>query len=253
MLERCSYQKAKKKVGGCALNENIFISGETIDLCAPLDTDFETWASWFNDRSVTRFLDQGRFPNTTDEQKSFYASAKASGRLVLLVKSKEHELLGVVNLSNINYARLTCEVAYVCPVKSKSARYAALEALAFITQHAFDNLNMCVVSAGHAYPGLISWIRKTETLGYKTNGFFPQNGFNGSSIYDAVWTSVTRERYQSLIRRRGGVLWPGGANMEKIMLALRDLPPLSEIIASKVMLAHMEHDKLMEKIDGNES
>jgi hypothetical protein len=213
-----------------------------------LDTDFKPWASWFNDRSVTRFIDQGRFPNTVEGQKSFYATAVEEGRLILLIKSKNKKLLGVINLSNINYQRLTCEVAYVCPVKSKTARYAPLEALALITQHAFDNLNMCVVSAGHAYPGLMSWIKKTETVGYKTNGFFPQNGSNGSTLFDAVWTSITRKRYHSLVQRRGGKLWPGEAVIAKIMIALQDSTPLSEIVASQIKSAHLEHDKLMENI-----
>ena len=38
----------------------IFISGESINLCAPVEEDFEQWASWFNSQEKTKFLAQGK-------------------------------------------------------------------------------------------------------------------------------------------------------------------------------------------------
>ena len=49
----------------------IFIQGETMDLCVPNEKAVleDGWGSWFNDPKTTRYIDQGIFPNTTEDQK----------------------------------------------------------------------------------------------------------------------------------------------------------------------------------------
>lgn len=231
--------------------KNILISGEKVDLCAPEEQDFSVWASWFNDQKITKFLEQGVFPNSEMQQKEFYKSASKDGRFLSLVKSKNNELLGVISLSNLNYKRCTCEVAYVCPVKSAKVRFSALEALSLVTQHAFDYLNMRLIYASHAYPGLINWIQKTEILGYKTNGLMPFGFKKGSLITDSVRVSITRQRYETLKQRRQGYLWPGEATVVKILDKLKLHPPLSELVTSKIKFIHQEHDSLLKKLESD--
>ncbi len=49
---------------------DVFIKGELIDLCIPTAEFAATsnWYNWFNDPKTTRFLEQGIFPNTAEEQ-----------------------------------------------------------------------------------------------------------------------------------------------------------------------------------------
>jgi len=44
----------------------IFIEGKTINLCVPTPeyAQESDWYNWFNDKTITRFLVQGIFPNT---------------------------------------------------------------------------------------------------------------------------------------------------------------------------------------------
>lgn len=82
---------------------HVFILGEKINLCISENEVFEKWANWFNDQKITRFLDQGNFPNTIKQQREFYHHAVKSGRFLTLIKTKDNELLGVISISETNH------------------------------------------------------------------------------------------------------------------------------------------------------
>lgn len=227
----------------------IFLSGETIDLCVPQEEDFTEWASWFNDQKITQFLQQGRFPNTVKDQRNFYESATRAGRFVTLIKSKEGELLGVFSLSEIDIERKNCQVSYVCPKRTNSSLLAPLEALALGTEHAFLRLGMERVSAGHAFPGLLKWIQKTEILGYQAEGIVFYGFSHGTVIADVVRTSVTKKQFITLYERRGKRLWPGEGKARRMIAALRKNESLAEKISTSIHAIHREHDQIMEQIE----
>lgn len=228
---------------------NVFLSGEKINLCIPEDCDFEQWAGWFNDQTITRFLVQGKFPNTIGEQRAFYDREVKSGRFLTLIKTKDNELLGVISLSEISFDRKACQVAYVCPEKSSKAILAPLEALAICTQHAFLRLGMEKVWASHAFPGLLNWIRKTEVIGFKADGVFPGEFTHGLVVSDVVRTSITKDRFLELFTRRDNSLWPSEETATKIIHQLKQKESLAEKIDRSIKSFHQEHDKLLMKIE----
>jgi hypothetical protein len=228
---------------------NVFISGEKINLCVPQEEDFDTWANWFNDQEITKFLEQGKYPNTVEQQKNFYSSSIEQGRFLTLIKTKDDQLLGVISLSDINFEKRSCQVAYVCPVKSSKAVFAALEALSHCTEHAFRRFGVMQVWAGHAFPGLLSWIQKTEILGYKTDGFIPTGFTHGITVSDAVRTSITKERFSRLADRRGGHLWPGEAITNRMLMALKQSKSLAECVNLSIKNIHAQYDHMLDRIE----
>jgi len=230
---------------------NVFLSGEKIDLCVPMDDDFEQWAGWFNSQNTTQFLEQGKYPNTPDQQRLFYQQALASGRFLTLIKTKDAELLGVISLSEIDDQKSSCQIALVCPEKSKSATLAPLEAMALCTQHAFDRFGLQRVWAGHAYPGLAKWVQKREILGFKTDGVIPQSFRHGRMISDSIRTSITYDRYMLLIERRNGMLWPGEDKAKRMLAALKSQKPLAQRVDEAIKTLHREHDDLLAEIEQN--
>jgi hypothetical protein len=228
---------------------NIFLAGETIDLCVPGEEDFAEWASWFNDQNITQFLEQGKYPNTIQDQREFYESAIKTGKFLTLIKSKDAELLGVFSLSDIDLDKKSCQVAYVCPKRTGSTLLAPLEALALGTEHAFLRLGMEKVLAGHAFPGLLKWVRKTEILGYKTDGVFPRDYRHGMFVSDAVRTSITKKRFLVLYEKRGNSLWPGEDRARKMIAQLKNTLSLAEKVSLAIQSMHQEHDQLIEKIE----
>src|SRR5690606_4078972 len=198
---------------------NVFIKGDKIDICVPVDEDFPVWAGWFNDQKITEYLAQGVFPNTVQDQKEFYMSAKKSSRFITMIKSKEDKLLGVISLSGIDYEKSSCQIALVCPVKSKDAPFAALEAMALVTEHAFKRLGVRRVWAGQAFPGLEKWNQTLEIIGFKTEGFKRGGFVHGWEVSDAVLISILLEDFLKIIKRRNERLWPGDSFVKYMLNA----------------------------------
>ena len=228
---------------------NIFLAGETIDLCIPEEEDFAEWATWFNDQNITQFLEQGKYPNTVQAQREFYESAIKTGRFLTLIKSKDAELLGVFSLSEIDLENRKCQVAYVCPKRTNKTLLAPLEALALGTEHAFLRLGMEKVWAGHAFPGLLKWVQKTEILGYKTDALFSSDSRHGIKISDGIRTSITKRHFLALYEKRGESLWPGEDRARKMISELRKTKSLAEKVSMSIQSLHIEHEQLLNKIE----
>lgn len=190
-----------------------FIIGEKIDLCIPQEIDFPQWASWFNNPNVTRYLDQGLYPNTTEDQKQWYERAKQDGRLVLLVKTKNSKLLGVTSISEVNYRNRSCQISNVTPIKSKDAILAPLEARALMVKHAIENMGLEKVWASNCFPDLKAWALTYKTLGFKVEGFSYRAFVKGKTISDTIRLSLLHDDYYTLKDRRGGNIWLGEIEM----------------------------------------
>lgn len=228
---------------------NVFLVGETVDLCAPEDQDFAEWARWFNDKRTTMFLEQGKYPNTSEAQRRYYNQECEKGRFFGLIKTKDAELLGVLSLSEINFEKRQCQVSYVCPNKRKNAMFAPLEALSLGTEHAFLRLGMHRVFSAHAFPGLASWVQKTEILGYQADGVFQDAFRRGTNISDLIYTSITKQRFLRLYEERGGNLWPGEENVKKMLEIFGGEQSLGEKIDNAIRSIRLEHDQLIRRIE----
>ena len=72
----------------------IFIPGETIDLCIPTQ-EFareSNWYSWFNNPDITRYLgERGNYQNTPEKQEKFFLAEKDK-RLILIISTKKKDL-----------------------------------------------------------------------------------------------------------------------------------------------------------------
>lgn len=230
---------------------NVFIEGEKINLCVPQVEDFETWANWFNNSNHTKYLEQGKFPQTLEQQIEFYSNAQKNNRFIAHIKSKDDSLLGVVSLSEINYEKSSCQIAMVCPVKNATAPYAALEAMALSTEHAFTRFGLNRVWAGQSYPGLKKWSQNLQLIGFKTEGVIREGFVHGINVTDAIDISVTKKDFLALVERRDGRLWAGEKKMRHMALKLRKNEPLADTVSALLLAAHNDHDKILRDIESD--
>ena len=64
----------------------VFLSGETVDLCVPTRQAIaDGWADWFNNPEITRWLDQGPYPNHVEDQQAFLESIQKRSRFAVPV------------------------------------------------------------------------------------------------------------------------------------------------------------------------
>jgi RimJ/RimL family protein N-acetyltransferase len=229
------------------------IVGERVKICAVRDSDFATWASWFNSARVTTFLDHGEFPNSEMDQRQFFATARASGRFIGMVRSIASDaLLGVISLSEVNRARQSAQLSLVVPQKCDTAPLAAMEAQALVTEHALTRMGLARLWSGHAHPGLERWANRTELIGWVADGIARQAFVHGDTTSDVVQTSALKLDVDRLRSRRAGSLWCGTERMQRM---LRDdefagVPPAVELVAEAVRVVAEERWRLLERVEG---
>jgi RimJ/RimL family protein N-acetyltransferase len=229
--------------------QSVFIAGEKIDICAPEDDDYGHWAQWLNDRKITAYLAQGKFPYSTTDQRAFVAKAKQDGKFVATIKTKAGQLIGSISLSAINYEQSSCNIALICPITVKSAPLGALEAMAQVTQHAFERFGMHRVGAGQAFPQLKKWTQRLEAIGYLAEGFTRRGFVSGRVDGNSVQISITRERFDSIVARRGE-LWPGEEQAMTLLSGLGKSPSFAERLSAALERAEADHDRLLAQLDG---
>ncbi|HCS79037.1 TPA: hypothetical protein DIV55_04850 [Patescibacteria group bacterium] len=215
---------------------DIFIKGELIDLCVPTPefAQNSNWYSWFNDLQITRFLEQGLFPNTPQQQIEFLTNNPH--RLILIV-AHQQTYFGVVSLSSINFMKRTAEIAMALDKKlvKKYDRLFAIEAIARITEHGFATLGLQRISAGQ-HILLSGWQQRMELVGYRLEGIKRFGFTKGAERVDSMWIAATVEDYQKLVKLRGGSLWDSARKMAKRFQKLPKqslLPELQEFQKTK--------------------
>ncbi len=205
----------------------MFIKGEIMDLCCPTEKAIydDKWHSWFNDPKTTRFLNQGIFPNTIEDQLDYLESMrKNKGRILLLIKPKELEkIVGVASLSNIDYRHRKADFAMVLGNRNYKARYKQLigmEAKCRMIEHAFETVGLERIN-GSQVAGLSMWQRWQVLFGYRIEGIQRKAFRKGHKVYDVFITSVLLEDYLKLKKLRNGSFWPGA---ERLMQLIKLLP-----------------------------
>ena len=133
---------------------NPYAIGKLIYLRSPSlkDATETSWFEWFSDPETTRYMGDKRFwPNTAETQAEFYEEIKNSkDRLVLLICLKEtDELIGVCNLSSINWVHRHADIALVIGEKKYRKGLAAVETFTLLLDIAFNKLNLMNICAGH--------------------------------------------------------------------------------------------------------
>jgi len=180
------------------------------------------WFSWFNDLTVTQYLDQGIYPNTPESQLKYLEQAlEDTSRIMLLVRPKgASQAVGVVSLSSINYRKRKAEIAIVIGSYSKGRNLYAIEAMARMTEHAFERVGMRCILGGQTWPNLKRWQQRLELLGYRCDGILRKTAVKGYHERDGAFITCLLEDYLKIKELRNGIYWPGEEKMNELITSL---------------------------------
>jgi len=216
-------------------NLDTFIEGETINLKIP-NSDFVKNSNWYkilNSKRNTKFLEHGLFPNTLKEQISFFENSKENNRIILIIFDKKNNFIGVINLSSINFKKSSADIALILNQDKKIGSVAinflsSLEAIALVTEHAFENLGLKRIAAGQSIK-LDRWQNLMEITGYKIEGINKNKFVKGLNCENVMMISCSINDYLYLKKKRGK-LWDGSAKMLK---RVKKLPKFTALIKIK--------------------
>lgn len=223
---------------------DVFLQGETVDLCIPTE-DFSknsNWYSWFNDFEITRYLEQGIYPNTKLMQQEFFRSVSNETRLTLIISNKT-DYIGVISLSSIDRVKRKCEIAIVLNSKldRRNSSFIALESMAILTTHAFDSLGVERIEAGQ-HINLKGWQQRLELIGYRLEGIHHNKFIKGRETSDAMSIACSIRDYENIIANRGK-LWDDVRNMKN---RIKNLP--REAFSTKLQQFFEDSSEYYDKI-----
>jgi len=196
---------------GEAKMKNAFLVGKKIYLRSPdLEKDVEEgeWHQWFNDAEITKYLMHGVYPNTKEKQFQIIKNSidRTDMLLMAIVDIEKDLLLGTVSLKSIDFINRTAEIAIVIGATSYP-KWAPLEAMALMTQHGFDRLNLNKIYAGQ-HVGLWKWVNRLELLGYKLEGYLRETHIRNGKACDSVRMGLLASEFYTLLKERDGKYIP---------------------------------------------
>lgn len=167
---------------------DIFLKGKKVDLvCLNEDLiDKTDWYKWVNDQDLSKFLNQGFFPNTKESQKKYYQENILSQKRLQLgiVHKKSNTLIGTNALFNIDYINRCCSISSLMNMKDKkinSINY-FIEAQELLINHAFYKLNLRRILGGTHTKALLEV--NIRVLSFKHEGTFREGEFRQGRYMD---------------------------------------------------------------------
>lgn len=226
---------------------DVFIEGELIDLCIPTE-EFaagSNWYSWFNNPKTNKYLEQGAFPNTVEEQVEFFRKEKQNRSRLMLIVSDKKDYLGTISLSFINHEKKTASVAMLIGENTSQTHFRhlfALESMARMVEHGFEKLGLMRIDAGQHHE-LFNWQQRLELIGFRVEAYKRYAFIKGIERTTHVGIAVNAEDYLTIKQKRGAY-WDSAANMDSRLKKL----PKDAFIKSVKKLFDEEGDKYYEGV-----
>jgi RimJ/RimL family protein N-acetyltransferase len=169
------------------------LEGERIRLRAPAGEDLSTFARWFADPEVTRYLLRRYPPSPAQEVGWLEDMARSEKDLVWAVVRKDGGLVvGVIGLHRIDWQHRHAWIEIVLGERSAWGKGYATEAMRLGADHAFHELGLEKVLAS-VYRGNERSIGMAEKLGYRQCGLLRRNAFFAGEWHDEWLGEILRE------------------------------------------------------------
>ena len=212
-----------------------FLRGKLVNLRTPdLPDDVTTggWYRWFNDPRITEYLEHGVRPVSAGEEIRILEEAmkSASNLILAVVCASTDRLLGTISLKGINYVQRRAEIAIV--MSGERAPGAALEAMALLTRHAFDRMNLQKLIAGQ-HEALWKWVNTLAMIGYRVEGYRSDYGYRNGRPYGVLLTGITAPEFHALQAARGGdILLGDAAALGRSRSPVNPVPEIRRMLAT---------------------
>jgi [ribosomal protein S5]-alanine N-acetyltransferase len=159
----------------------------------------ESYLGWLNDPEVTRYMETGTFPTTMQDLENFYRDVTGSRSQVILavVDKKSGRHIGNVKLGPIHWVHRRATFGILIGDKTFWAKGIGAEATRLAVEYGFYRLNLrridLAVFAEHE-----SAVHSYEKVGFKVEGRFRQDTFQGGEYKDRLWMGLLRSEYAPL-------------------------------------------------------
>lgn len=177
-----------------SLAEPVFLEDDQIVLTplGPSDVSAD-YLAWLNDAQVLRYRGSKGFPTTMAQLESWVTSLPDRGDLVLAIRTRaEGRHVGNIALNTVLAAHRSAELSIMIGAKDVWGRGFGSAAIALVTRHAFDTMNLHRLWSESPNPAFNATMQKLgwQEEGVKREAFFLDGGFVDLrcwSLLEAEW------------------------------------------------------------------
>lgn len=190
------------------MHQDVFIKGKHVDLIALSENIVleSRWYAWFNDETLTYGMQKHNFPNSVDQQLTYYKNtiAGSTDRLQLgIVAHSQDSLLGIISLNNIDYINRKAEISMLMGEPEGRTMNRTLESMKLLLNHGFHSLNLRRIYGGTI---IEEWaLLLCRTLAFQREGVFRQDVYKNGEYRDVFLVASLRSDFN----KSGNLLNPG--------------------------------------------
>ena len=180
------------------------MAGKQIYLRPLKRTDLnQRYLGWLNDAQVTRYMESGTFPSTSEDLDRFYQEVTGSRNQVLLaiIDTKSNQHIGNVKLGPIHWVHRSATFGILIGDKKYWGKGIGLEATRLMVEYGFTRLNLRRIDLG-VFADHDSAVRCYERAGFKVEGRMRQALFRDGEYKDRLWMGLLRAEYHPKTEKR---------------------------------------------------
>lgn len=178
-------------------HESPFLLGERIYLREVRAADVNAaYRSWLNDAEVNQYLETRFVPRSIENITAYVRDLDGRPESVFLAICLEATgvHIGNIKVGPINWIHRFADVSLFIGEKSQWGRGLGSEAIALVTQFAFDELNLNRLQAG-CYSSNLGSSRAFEKCGFRREGVLRKKRFRRGTYEDELILGLLREEW----------------------------------------------------------
>jgi RimJ/RimL family protein N-acetyltransferase len=166
-----------------------FFEGERIYLREVRREDVnENYYKWMNDSEITRYTESRFYPYSTEQLLAYVASLDGKRDavfLAIIAKGSGQQHIGNIKLGGIDWIHRRGDIGVIIGEKSVWGRGYASEAIALLSDYAFNKLNLHKVWAG-CYANNPGSVKAFKNAGFEEEGVQKKHYFSEGEYIDLV-------------------------------------------------------------------
>lgn len=183
-----SNSKKKEMLHPFLIGKDIYLRGLELS-----DIDGNWW-QWSNDQGVTRYMTQGRFPNSREKMVKFYNEMVISDQDIALaiIDKRTNMHIGNVGLHQINWVYRIGEIGIIIGERKLHGKSYGSQALRLLVEHAFQRLGLIKIWA-RVDSKNIAAVKGFEKAGFIKEAVLKREGFAEGKYRDSVYMAFFKE------------------------------------------------------------
>ena len=176
----------------------VFLRGAQVYLRPLQRSDLsDRYLGWLNDPEATRYLETGLFPSTMRDLERFFDNVTGSRAEVILaiVHKKSGLHIGNIKLGPINWVHRGATLGILIGDRKFWGQGLGEECVRLTVEYGFSKLNLHRIDLG-VFAEHESAVRCYEKAGFKIEGRFREELFQGGQYKDRLWMGLLRSEYK---------------------------------------------------------